>query len=886
MKNNWTPEQLQAINAKDVSVIVSAAAGSGKTSVLVERLIRIICDTENKIPVNEMIIVTFTNDATSEMKHRLSKKLAEMIIQNPDNEWIVKQNAMLRYARISTINSFCFELIRENVQNTDVSAGFRVIDRNEELIIIRNCAEDIIENAYIEMPDEMDFLYNCFCSGSDKTIENILISVHKYMESLPYSEYWLKKITDNLKSKDFRDKITQGYILSLKKNIERCLENARNLLNLTKLYNDGDNGTSAVISVLEDDIQKLGKCCAVFESENPDYDEISSISFKTIYLAKAASLPDDKKQTIKSVRDEYKAVIKAFPDNISVALNSDRDIDTHIRIYEIIIKLMDNLEQKIKEVKILKNGMGFSDAEKIAIKLLSVIDENGRIEKSELAMELSKHYKIIMVDEFQDSNNNQDLIFKLLSHNGTACENGNNLFLVGDVKQAIYGFRLANPEIFRDTMKKSVPYSENADKNSFIKLNKNFRSSPEVIGFVNYIFSRLMKSETGSIDYNDDEKLIQGAKFADTERDTEIALINYSDTEKDDEINLNAVWTAEKISSMLKNHAPVCNSDGVTVRPCENRDFCILMRSSVNMYQYAHELKKRNIPFYIEEISGYLKSREISLMINLLKVIDNPLIDTALTAVMLSPMFSMTPDDVTEIRLANKESNMYVALCTAIGKLNQPSENELILTDPQPIVKGELLKKAENLFNIITELRMYSATDTLEQLIRRIYERTDFLSVMQVYKDSENKKANLRILIEYAKSYESSSGGGLSGFLRFVEKSDSFSSGNTASGSDNVVYIKTIHKSKGLEFPFVFVCDIEKQFNTRDLTENPYIIDKDYGIGFKIQDSELLIRYTTVLYEAIKEKRKLSLINEEMRLLYVALTRAKDKLFIDRKSVV
>lgn len=877
MKNNWTDEQNNAINARNISVIVSAAAGSGKTSVLVERILRIIADTENKIPANQMIIVTFTNDATAEMKQRLSAALNDMIHDDPENEWLLKQQALLQCARISTINAFCFDLIRENIQNTEISAGFRIIDETENKIIIQNCIEDTLEYAYASMPGKTDVLYRYFCGENDLMLENILKNINKFIESVPYGEKWLGKVISMLDDSRFTENIKKDFFEKLSAQFCNAAQKCKQALEIAESEGDmSDKACVKAISILENEYQYLSETADIFQNQPSLISERTGFSFVTLRVKNCFPQPAELK--IKTLRDEYKKLYNScISEEYSIFINADRDIKAHIEILQIISELLDILNQKINEVKISKNGLSFSDAEKIALELLSETDENGNIIKSELAKQLSDYYKVIMIDEFQDSNNKQNLIFRLLSHNGSADKNGDNMFLVGDVKQAIYGFRLSDSGIFTEVMENSVEYSENCSENAYIKLNMNFRSSAEVINFVNFIFTRIMSGNIGEVNY-ENEKLIQGAAFADTDKVTEIALIDDSDECE----NAAAVWTAAKIAEMLNNKAPVCCKDGVSSRPCENRDFCILLRNNDSAAAYADELRKLGIPSYLEQTSGYIRSREISLMINLLKTVDNPLRDTSLVSVMLSPMFSMSPDEVMEIRLLDRKASMYSALCMAVGEKFSGNDEK-----SEPLVNGVCLEKARNIYSIINELRMYSASDTLEQLIRRIYERTDFLSVMQIYSDSEKKKANLRILIEHAKSYEKSSCGGLSGFLRFIEKSsslgnDGFKNGSTSSGSENVVSIKTMHKSKGLEFPFVFAGNLEKKFNTMDIT-NSVIMDYEYGIGFILRNPELLTLYSTIIHRYIGKIKKSKLLSEESRLLYVALTRAKDKIFIPVK---
>ncbi len=882
--SKWTPEQQQAINASDVSIIVSAAAGSGKTSVLVEHIIKVISDVDEngniKVPANQMVIVTFTKDAAAEMKHRLSKRLSEKIAEDPYNDALSEQHSLLQFAKISTIHSFCIDMIRDNVNETNVSPGFRIMEENEENIVIESCIADIIEESYKNYPDDIELLYKYFCESNDKKIEEIIFDVYKFMCSIPFSDEWLENVCNKFESTEFSESLLDEYISLTGEKMKDVLSDVSMAHAILKSNSDGSDKAEKAVDAMSEEYMNIAN---IVESFKSDCKSLKSLKYKTITTKNI--FDEDVEEQIKKIRNDYKKDLKGiFEGTGELISHFDEDVKSHYEICRIIQKFILNVKEKVNEVKAEKNAISFSDAESMALELLVDKDENGNIKKSQIAFDLSQFYKIIMVDEFQDTNDNQNLIFRLLSDTGNykADRNGKNLFFVGDVKQSIYGFRLANPEIFTETIDKSVEYSENVTENAFIRLNKNFRSSKEVIDFVNAVFRSIMNRNTAQTDYNDNEELVQGANFADTEKSTEVCIIDADSDE--DSAKLNAEWIAKRIHEMLDD-GEVSDKNGEDVRPCKNSDFCILLRDNKNSGKYADALRKYGIPSYLEETDGYTEAREVSLVLDIMKVIDNPLLDIPLTAIMLSPIFSMTPDDVAEIRLKDRKRNIYNALYETIQSIKNkenPQTDELIL-----------MQKAEKVYNTINELRIYSATDTLEQFVRRIYDYTDVISIMQIYDDHEKKVANLRILIDYAKNYQSGSNSGLSGFLRFIEKSSersgrSFRYGSTASGSENVVSIKTMHKSKGLEFPFVFIAGTEKKFNTKEFTHSSVMKDKEYGLGFVLNNPELLYRYHTIPFELIKLKKQKQQLSEEMRLLYVALTRAKDKLFIpvvtDRKS--
>lgn len=866
----WTPEQESAINASGVSVLVSAAAGSGKTSVLVERLIRKLSDTQNKIPADRMIIVTFTKDAAAEMRQRLSAALALQLAENPENQWLSRQQLLLGSAKISTIHSFCFDLIRENIHKLELSGSFRIMDESESALLIKSTVNEVITDFFDRDPENAEFMFGMFCTRDDGPLETLLENIYSFSSSVPYSSLWLKKCTESYSENgDAEQKFTayySGYIMSLLRKAESCAAKADSLIS---------EFPQKCIDVIDSEYFAIEKWRSVFEKPGALNQELAESytppEFNRLTFPKDTDASE--KDLINKFRKEYKDIMKdKLPDALTIIKYSKEDIRLHHKIMTIMEKLVSDLEERLWKKKVEKNGIGFSDAETLAVSLLSEADENGKVHRSALAAELSEYYKLIMIDEFQDTNNNQDLIFKLLSHNGTPERAGDDLFMVGDVKQSIYGFRLANPKNFIHVLDTSVPYSEEAREkleNSYIKLNRNFRSSREVVDFVNFVFKGIMTRESGEIDYKGSEELVMGAAFTDRKRTTEIAVINNKENIKND---CSAVYTARKIKEMLDTKVQVDEKGGKRTRDCTCRDFCILLRGRSKAASYIKELAKLGITAYSEEESGYLKSREISLLVNLLRITDNPLLDTAFASVMLSPMFMITDDEITLMKIQNETGHIYDAVCRYV-----------LHEEEAPEIDEDLRIKLNNIYETLKELRLFSATMPLTGLIRNIYDRTDFISVIKLFNDSEKKRANLRVLLEYAKIYQESSDEGLTGFLRYIDRiskiGKDFKPGNSVSTSEDVVMIKTIHKSKGLEFPFVFLCETQSSFNSEDSKKNIRFSFEE-GIGFRLQNREKYEKYKTLPFTAIDYQKNSEAVNEEMRLLYVALTRAREQLFI------
>ncbi len=863
----WTAEQESAINARGCSVLVSAAAGSGKTSVLVERLIRILSDSVNRVPADRMAVVTFTKDAAAEMKQRLSAALADLTEREPENQWLSEQQLLLQSAKISTIHSFCFDLIRDNIHELELAGSFRIMDETEANLMVSGVIKEIIDSRYDTHPEMMELLYDQFCEKNDSGIEEILKSIYEFICSLPFGISWLGKVTEGYSpSGNILEAFQKEYMKYITAEIHKAAEMSDECIQLA-LEGDAGEKASDLLQTENDAFRKIKSLFASADKTPAEkLAEYAEPGFGRLTFAKNAD-PENKKK-IQTLRDEYKDVIKKkLSQKTGILQHSEEDISMHYRVLSAFLELVTELDEKLWKKKTEKNCIGFADAEMLAVKLLARRGEDGSIHKTQLADDLSEYYQIIMIDEFQDTNNNQDLIFRMLSKGGSAERPGSNLFMVGDVKQSIYRFRLANPKNFISTMDNSVEYTENnSGENSFIRLNRNFRSSADVINLVNFVFRTVMSREVGEIVYDSGEELVQGAVFSDRDRKTEVALI---DSEAENAPS-QAEYTAEKIASMLREGTPVDNRDGTT-RPCQMKDFCILLRSRKHAQEYKTELAKRGINAYSEETAGYLSSREISVLLNLLRVTDNPLIDTSFAAVLLSPLFMFTDDEMIILRLEKRKGHLYNAVYAA-------AEGESTVEMPDA-----LKAKSIHVIETMSDLRMHAASKSLVELIQYIYERTDFISLVHMYEDGAGKRANLRALLEYAKTYQQSSDAGLNGFIRYIDRTlmlkGDFKPGQTAATSENAVSIKTIHKSKGLEFPFVFLCETQTRFNRQDSLKK-YQFSYESGIGFKLQSRREFMKYTTLPYEVINGMNMGDSLSEEMRLLYVALTRARERLFI------
>ncbi len=887
----WTNQQQNAIDARNSSIIVPAAAGSGKTAVLTERLINLIADKASGVRADRIVVVTFTNDAASELKTRLYSKLRALINQNPSDTYLLKQQTLLQNAKISTINSFCLDLIRDNISEQGITSGFSVLDETDNAVLKSQAMEDLLnyysENEY----EKISYLYDRFCIKNETRLKEAISLTDRFLASVAMGDKWLDKAVSEYEKK-FEDSVYYTSLIeSLKERIQKALETADDCIGMiNKIFPDMTvSAAEKSYAQAESDYDRVSDYLAVLRTNRlPDAAETELVqNFDALVRVGKTEHDKELRETYKKKRDRIKKLITKAVESIG---SVESDFEESGKVVRILAETVKKYQEIVWAKKCEKNAVSFDDGERLALELLADTDENGNIVQSETALRTSEYYDIIMIDEYQDSNNKQDLIFKLLSKNFKVAEDGkaqygDNVFLVGDVKQSIYRFRLANPRNFIETLKSSEPYDEKSSApNKSIFLNMNFRSSENVIDFVNYMFSEIMTEKCGDIEYTDDEKLYFGAsQYNGTEDEisrTEISFIREDsdedeETEKQDsDINIEAVFTAEKIAEMLKNEHTVVEKDG-SRRKCRPSDFCILVRKNKHINIYADELTRLGISAKGSEESGYLRAREIAVLIDLLRVINNPLLDISLTAVLASPMYMFSIQELAYLKSLDKEKPLYSVIRALINGEFEECRDTL------------LIKRCSEFIDSLSEFRLNSVTMTIGELISSIYDTTDFISVMQMYADGEKKRANLRALIQYAQGYESSvafeGSGGLNGFLQHLDRvmeNGDYAQGKTASSSGDYVSVLTLHRSKGLEFPFVFIAETSCKFN---YDSDIVMCSADGEIGCILYDPKIYRRYKTFQQVMLAEKEQRDTRSEEMRLLYVGLTRAKQKLFINLK---
>lgn len=846
---------------------------------LVERIIEKIL--KDGIDIDKLLVVTFTNAAAAEMRERVLEAIYKKIDEEPENERLQKQVVLLGKSSICTIHSFCLDVIKNNFFEIDLSANFRIGSEEEIELLKQEVLEGVFENLYEEEDEQFEKLVNTYTGyRGDESLKEIILKIYRFMQSAPFPNEWLINKVDNFKNieekKDFSKSIWGEILLkNLQEEIIDGINSLKSVENKLSKYYELEKYSQTIrldIEILEN-IYNASKV-----SWDEAYNQAENMKFKTWPIDKkiVMDLKDEAKASRDTVKNKLMKIIKD-----TLIYNSESAFKDIYEMYEILKALKDviiEFDKEFKNKKRERNIIDFNDIEHYALKILVKKDKNGDYVPTDVAKKYQEKFEEIAIDEYQDSNEVQEYILNVVSRK-------NNLFMVGDVKQSIYKFRQACPELFLDKYDK-YGLEEN-DNGLKIQLFKNFRSRANVLDITNNIFSNIMSKDLGDIDYTKEEYLNLGADFEDVENGLEKAELDIIDLKEeenenqeflnDEEDNLEdiellekeeieAKFVAKKIEDIITAKKQVKDKK-LGFRDVMYKDIVILLRSTSRLASiYEKELMKRNIPVFSDTSNEYLDTIEIQTIINLLKVLDNPIDDISLVSVMRSGIGTFTDNEILQIRLAKKDGNFYESLIVAVET-----------------VEENLKEKIENFLNNLDIWRKETDYLSLAELIWRIYTDTGFYNYVGLMPNGSLRQANLKMLFERAKEYEKTSFKGLFNFIRFVEKLKTGNSDMTAAKiigeNENVVRIMSIHKSKGLEFPIVFLSATSKKVNLQDLNSN-LLLHQKIGIGPQYINYEKRIEYSTSAKDAIKIVIKEETISEEMRILYVALTRAKEKLII------
>lgn len=889
----WTEDQWKAIMEKNKDILVAAAAGSGKTAVLVERIIQKILSEEDPIDVDELLVVTFTNASAAEMRHRIGEALEKAINKDPGSRHLRKQLSLLNKASISTLHSFCMEVIRKYYYLIDVDPGFRIADETEAQLIRDEVMDELFEEEYGKKDNEPFFrLVDSFTSDrSDSALMDIVRDIYDFARSNPLPSYYLQSMIDMYDVSAISNLEELPFIQSLLFDIELQLEGAREMieqgLEVTKL----PGGPAPRAENFLDDLKVIDMLImANRDSWSALYHAMQSWSFTRAKQVKGDHFDKELTEKAQKLREKAKKKIQDIKEELFLRKPEGylRDMEEMRPLIEALVHLVTVFSERFKLAKREKGLVDYADLEHYCLEILTgEISSEGEFLPSEAALAYRHHFNEVFVDEYQDVNLVQETILKLVAKED---EISGNLFMVGDVKQSIYRFRLAEPNLFLGKYNRFR--QDGIGTGLRIDLARNFRSRKEVLEGTNYLFKQIMGVKVGEIEYDEAAELRTGASYPEDESfPIELLLIDQNTEGKEfpteaaesdmetvtsefDEVDLEksqleARVMAAKIKQLITNETKVYNSKTDSYRPIMYRDMVILLRSMTWAPQIMEEFKQQGIPIYANLSTGYFEATEVAIMMSLLRVIDNPFQDIPLASVLRSPIVGLNEEELAQLRLHTK------------GTFWEAVKRFCLST---PTDKTELLyEKVRRFYDFLEQWRSMARQGSLSELIWQLYRDTNFYDFAGGLPGGKQRQANLRALYDRARQYEQTSFRGLFRFLRFVERmierGDDLGAARALGEQEDVVRIMTIHSSKGLEFPVVFIAGLSRSFNMTDIRK-AYMLDKEYGIAAKYVNVEKRISYPSLPQIAFKRKKKMEMLAEEMRVLYVALTRAKEKLYL------
>ena len=868
----FSEEQNLVINLRNRNILVSAAAGSGKTTVLVERIIRLISDEENPVDIDHLLIVTFTKAAAASMREKISEAIVKKLEEHYSDH-LQKQETLLHHAQITTIDSFCLFILQNNFNDIGLDPGFRVADEGE----IRLLKEDIMEQMLARRLEQsrsegkagsFSHLLDRFVKGSRAdALSDILFSLYNRALSYPFPDEWLlerKKDYEGSTPEELCSFIWMQELFSYaKRNIEVCKEIALENISIC----EEASGPVQYLPMAEADYafaQNLLQSCSFTEL----HEKMQSLSFMTLSRKKDENADILLKERVKKNREEMKDILKDlqkdfFSFSMEEMLAGFREND---RIVNEICDTLLDFHKRFTESKKEKKLIDFSDMEHYALQIL-LKKEDDKYVPSKTALEYRRYFHEIMIDEYQDSNLVQELLLKTISGEDDGIF---NRFMVGDVKQSIYQFRLARPQIF---MEKYDTYEKEVRDDTLLQridLAKNYRSRREIIEGVNYLFYRIMGRDLGNVAYDEESALYPGASYPEKTGETDGVelLLAKKDEDSKDKKEQEARLVSQRIKELLRSYKVTDEADGQP-RPARYGDIVILLRKLKDWDEaFKHVFEKEGIPVYVEKSTGYFETGEIRTILNFLKALDNPKQDIPLFGTMISWFGKFTNEELSVIQ-SQKMDSLYEGVCSFAGK----EEEEY----------RPLQEKCKTFLNWFSAYREQIAYEPIHKILRHLIKESGYLYEVASLPSGTQRLANVRMLLTKAESFEKSSYSGLFHFIRYIEKMQKydvdFGEAAAEDSQNDVVRIMTIHKSKGLEFPICFIAGCAGAFHTKD-TSADVICDSNYGIGMDYVDIPNRVKYRDIRKCFLARYMKEESMGEELRVLYVAMTRAKEKLIL------
>lgn len=851
---NWTTEQSEAISIRNADTLVSAAAGSGKTAVLVERVIRMITDSVNPVDVDRLLVVTFTNAAARQMKQKIAASIVKEIEKNPRNERMRRQLVLLGNAGINTMHAFCLDLVRQNFQKTGLSCDFKIADPAETAMLKQDALEEAFGMLYEEQGEKTAELVEWYGGKDDKPLFELVLNSYEFLRSVPFYREWMKsaaKMPDGGIFDTVCGTFLKQYATS---RLKLCLELAEKTVVRLNALDEG-YGLSGYAETFSEDAALLRELAEAAETKEWDVltELFHTVRFSTMKrMAKGgdAELAEEFKKTRQWIKDTVADLGKSvFFQPEEACFRDLKQASEKIAFLSEVILLFETCYERRKQKHSL---VDFGDLEHLSIGILSERKANGTLIPSSVALQLRERYEEILIDEYQDTNDVQELIFSL-----TAGEQ--KRFMVGDIKQSIYGFRNSKPDLF---LEKYRQYSKiSGGKNRRLLLSRNFRSNAAVLSCCNFVFSKMMCRACGGLDYTGDEALYFGNGYPEYDAGAELYVLDRNDTDEEQTYHeREAELCAGRIEEMVRGGALLYDVETKEMRPCSYGDFTVLLRSVASRADaYTEAFSKRNIPYELEKGSSFFESFEVKLAVSMLRIIDNPHQDIPLLAVLRSPLFGFDDDLLTMLRLNCSQGDYYD--CLLFAQENNP--------------------KVRAFLERLEHWRTLSDTLCVRKLLEQIYEESGILLYYSQKTDGELRRNRLRLLVRWAASFENTSYRGLFHFVTYLKRQmelaeEGVTMADTAVHGDAVT-IMSIHKSKGLESNVIFLCDCGKKFNQTDSSKR-LLTDESLGFCSDCVDTENHLIYETFAKKAAKLKKKQELQAEELRLLYVAMTRAKQKL--------
>ena len=909
MANRWTDEQKQAIEERNGNILVSAAAGSGKTAVLVERIFTMLTDRNKPLNMDNLLVVTFTNAAAAEMKERVEDRLLKSLDEDPDNDHVARQLASMGSAQIMTIHSFCLQVIRTHFNEIDLDPAFRIGEETELTLMRGDVAQSLMEAHYeAEDPAFLEFV-ECFAKGKmDKGIEELILQVYEYSRSYPQPKKWLSDCLKSFQAQDEKDlsalpsvRFLMDYVQKLSEEMSETLEEGLALCREP----DGPVFYEEMLAADQKVVEGL-KACRSFDDY---YEHLSQLSFMALSRKRMPDASPQKKEQVKAIRTFVKDTLNRLKEDYfsKDAKTTASQLHRMLPQMETLTALVEEFSQAYQAAKGAKNMVDFGDLEHFALDILTRTAQDGTLVPSPAAQELSEQYAEILIDEYQDSNQVQETILTSISRERLGKP---NIFMVGDVKQSIYKFRLARPELF---MEKYETYPALGDQYRRIELHKNFRSRPVVLEFVNFLFYRLMGRDLGDIDYTSDAALYPGAQFpspsaadpanggadgAEYGSYAQVLLVTPEPgtdggDESDDDLGektareLEAGAIALRIREMVEGPKPflVTDKESGELRPARYGDMVILLRTMSGWADtFVKVLGEENISAQAETVTGFFSASEIRVILACLNVIDNPRQDIPLAAVLKSPVGNLTDEELAMVSAvygpgSSGSHDLYDECQTFLRDESTVFLEEYYSTEAILAVR----EKLGHFMDMLADLRRCVPYTPIHELILKVYDVTGYYACASAMPGGAKRRANLDMLVEKAVDYENTSYQGLFNFSRYIERLKQyqvdFGEAAAGDGYEDTVRIMSIHKSKGLEYPIVFVAGLGKAFNQQD-ARSSLLIHADFGFGPDVIDTQWRLKAPTIQKKILAAKTILENLGEELRVLYVALTRAREMLVL------